>query len=64
MKISAVACHGNPIHPDKEIAARFHEEFVDAMKIAVELGTDKTLHNERKHKSQLPCTILRTLPKP
>jgi hypothetical protein len=24
----------------------------------------KTLHNERKHKSQLPCTILRTLPKP
>ena len=40
MKISAVACHGNPVHPNKEIAAKFHEEFVDAMKIAVELGTD------------------------
>ena len=43
MKISAVACHGNPVHPNKEIAAKFHEEFVDAMKIAVELGTDTVI---------------------
>ena len=40
MKISAVACHGNPVHPNREIAKKFHEEFVDAMKIAVLLGTD------------------------
>lgn len=40
MKISAIACHGNPVHPNKETAQRFHEEFVDAMKLAVELGVD------------------------
>ena len=40
MKFSAVACHGNPVHPNKEIAAKFHNEFVDAMKLAVELGVD------------------------
>ena len=40
MKLSAVACHGNPVHPNKEIAAKFHEEFVDAMKVAVALGVD------------------------
>ena len=40
MKLCAVSCHGNPIHPNKEIARRFHNEFVDAMKVAVELGVD------------------------
>ena len=40
MKFSAFACHGNPLHPNKEIAARFHEEFVDAMKLAVLFGVD------------------------
>ena len=40
IEIAAVACHGNPIHPNKEIAEKFHNEFVDAMKIAVLLGVD------------------------
>ena len=40
MKFSAFACHGNPVHPNKEIAAKFHEEFVDAMKLAVQFGVD------------------------
>lgn len=40
MKISAIACHGNPVHSNKEIAKKFHEEFVDAMKAAVMLGVD------------------------
>lgn len=40
MKISAIACHGNPVHPNREIAAKFHDEFVDAMKLAVMLGVD------------------------
>ncbi len=40
MKLSAVACHGNPVHPNKAIAAKFHEEFVDAMKVAAALGVD------------------------
>ena len=40
MKISAVACHGNPVHPNKSVAQTFHQEFVDAMKVAVALGVD------------------------
>ncbi len=43
MKFSAIACHGNPVHPDKEIAKRFHEEFVDAMKMAAALGVDTVI---------------------
>lgn len=43
MKICAVACHGNPVHPNKEIARQFHNEFVDAMAIAVELGVDTVI---------------------
>lgn len=38
MKISAIACHGNPVHPNKEIAKTAHNEFVEAMKVAVKLG--------------------------
>lgn len=40
LKISAIACHGNPVHPNKEIAKEFHEDFVAAMKVAVLLGVD------------------------
>lgn len=43
MKICAVACHGNPVHPNKEMARQFHNEFVDAMAIAVELGVDTVI---------------------
>lgn len=39
IKISAIACHGNPVHPNKEIAKVAHNDFVDAMKVAVKLGT-------------------------
>ncbi len=40
MKFSAFACHGNPVHPNKEIAKKFHDEFVDAMRLAVQFGVD------------------------
>ena len=40
IELSAVSCHGNPIHPNKEIAKKYHDEFVDAMKVAVMLGVD------------------------
>ena len=40
MKLSALACHGNPIHPNKEIAKSFHNDFIDAMKLAKELGVE------------------------
>ena len=40
MTLSAVACHGNPIHPNKEIATQFHNDFVNAMKVAAALGVE------------------------
>lgn len=43
MKFSAFACHGNPVHPNKEIAKKFHDEFVDAMKLAVQFGVDTVI---------------------
>ena len=40
MVISALSCHGNPIHPDKKIAAADHKAFVDTVALAQELGVD------------------------
>ena len=40
LKISAIACHGNPVHPNKATAKEFHDDFVAAMKVAVALGVD------------------------
>lgn len=40
IELAAVSCHGNPVHPNKEIAKKYHDEFVDAMKVAVMLGVD------------------------
>ena len=43
IQISAIACHGNPVHPNAEIAAKFHAEFVDAMRLAALLGVDTVI---------------------
>lgn len=40
MEISAVSCHGNPVHPQKEIAQSFHEQFEKAVLVAEQLGVD------------------------
>ncbi len=40
MEIAAIACHGNPVHPNKEIAKDFHDQFVDAVLLAEKLGID------------------------
>lgn len=40
IKLAAVACHGNPVHPNKETAAAFHNDFVDGMKLASKMGCD------------------------
>lgn len=40
LKISALACHGNPVHPNKEIAKKFHDDFVAAMHLAAKLGVE------------------------
>lgn len=40
MTVSALAVHGNPVHPDREVARRDHEAFVTAVHLAPLLGTD------------------------
>ena len=43
MKLSAIACHGNPLHPNKKTAEIYHNEFVAAMKVAAQLGVDTVI---------------------
>jgi len=38
LTISAISCHGNPIHPNKEIAKDHHQAFVNSVKLASALG--------------------------
>ena len=40
LEISALACHGNPIHPDKAIAESFDRDFRNAVILAGRLGVD------------------------
>ncbi|SFJ53343.1 sugar phosphate isomerase/epimerase family protein [Thermoflavimicrobium dichotomicum] len=34
LMISALSCHGNPLHPDKKIAKDYHDTFVQTVKLA------------------------------
>jgi len=40
VKISAISCHGNPIHPNAEIAKVFEDDFDNAVLLAEKLGID------------------------
>lgn len=40
VSICALAAHGNPLHPDKEIARGYHEDFKNAILLAEKLGID------------------------
>lgn len=40
LTISAISCHGNPLHPTKEIAEKFHNDFKNAILVAELLGVD------------------------
>ena len=43
VNICALACHGNPLHPDKAIAESFHNDFIDAILLAEKLGVDTVI---------------------
>ena len=43
MEISALSCHGNPVHPNKEVAEKYHNDFIDTMKLAQMLGVDTVI---------------------
>ena len=40
LEISAISCHGNPLHPNKVIAEKFHNDFKNAILVAELLGVD------------------------
>ncbi len=40
MEIAAISCHGNPLHPNKEQAEGFHNDFVNAILAAELLGVE------------------------
>lgn len=40
VEICALACHGNPLHPQKDIAEQYHNDFCDAVLLAQKLGID------------------------
>ncbi len=40
VEICALACHGNPLHPDKKTAEGFHSDFINAVLLAEKLGVD------------------------
>lgn len=43
MEISALSCHGNPIHPQKEVAEKFHADYEDTLRLAEELQIDRVV---------------------
>ena len=43
LEISAIGAHGNPIHPDKDVAAKFHADFETAVLFAEKLGVDTVI---------------------
>lgn len=43
LEISALSCHGNPVHPQKETADRFHKDFEKTVLLAERLGVTRVV---------------------
>ncbi len=43
LEISALSCHGNPLHPDAKIARKHHAVFLDTVKLAQRLEVDTVI---------------------
>ena len=43
ISICALACHGNALHPDKDIAKMYHDDFINAILLAEKLGVDTVI---------------------
>ena len=43
IKISALSCHGNPVHPIKEKADAYHKDFEQSVLLAEKLGLDRVV---------------------
>lgn len=40
IEVAAIACHGNPVHPNKKEAKSYHDQFVNAVLVAEKMGVD------------------------
>lgn len=43
LTISALSCHGNPLHPDESLAKKDHDDFVATVLLAEKLGVDTVI---------------------
>jgi sugar phosphate isomerase/epimerase len=43
LEISALSCHGNPLHPDEQVAAKADADFRDAVRLAAEIGVETVI---------------------
>ena len=43
IEISALSCHGNPVHPQKELADKFHSDFEKTVLLAEKLGINRVI---------------------
>lgn len=41
LELSALACHGNPLHPNREVAGRFHEVYRKTVSLAERVGVTR-----------------------
>lgn len=63
IEISALSVHGNPVHPDKKIAASYNEDFEAACKLANAWGVDTVItfsgcpgdHDGSKYPNWVTC---------
>ena len=43
LEIAAFSVHGNAVHPNKEIAAKFHDDFVQTVLLAEKMGVERVI---------------------
>lgn len=43
IELAALACHGNPVHPNAEIAKAAHDDFVNTVLLAEKVGVDTVI---------------------
>jgi len=41
MSIATLSCHGNPVHPQKDLAAVYHQDIKESIDLASELGVER-----------------------
>lgn len=43
IELNCLSCHGNPVHPNKEIAKKYHDDFENTVLLAEKLGIKKII---------------------